>query len=111
MMALSCVAIANLPTYAQIGITASWIVTICKILQGLSSLGEVIGTEIYLAESIKPPILYPMVCIIITFSTLGGFAALDIATLSTSINFIWRMAFWFGVGVALIGIVAKIILR
>jgi MFS family permease len=57
MMALSCVIMANLPTYAQIGITASWIVTICRILQGLSSLGEVIGAEIYLVESIKPPIL------------------------------------------------------
>ena len=111
MMALSCVIMANLPTYAQIGITASWIVTICRILQGLSSLGEVIGAEIYLVESIKPPILYPMVCIIIIFSTLGGFAALGIATLSTSVNFNWRMAFWFGAGVALIGIVARTTLR
>ena len=52
-----------------------------------------------------------MVCIIIIFSTLGGFAALGIATLSTSVNFNWRMAFWFGAGVALIGIVARTTLR
>ena len=34
-MSLSCVFMANLPTYAQIGIVASWIVTICRIVQGM----------------------------------------------------------------------------
>ena len=28
MMAISCLVMANLPTYAQIGITAAWIITI-----------------------------------------------------------------------------------
>jgi len=111
IMALSCIVMANVPTYAQIGITASWIVTICRILQGLSSLGEIIGAEIYLLESIKPPIVYPTVCIVIVLSTLGGFASLGIATLSTSFNFNWRLAFWFGAGVAIIGVVARTTLR
>ena len=111
IMALSCVVMANVPTYAQIGITASWIVTICRILQGLSSLGEIVGAEIYLLETLKPPYVYPMVCVVIVFSALGGTAALGIATLSTSLNFDWRLAFWFGAGVALIGIVARTTLR
>lgn len=111
IMALSCIIMANVPTYAQIGIAASWVVTVCRILQGLSSLSEIIGAEIYLLESFKPPVVYPMVCIIIVFSALGGFAALGIATLSTSLNFNWRMAFWFGTGIALIGVVARTTLR
>ena len=86
IMALSCIIMANVPTYAQIGIAASWVVTVCRILQGLSSLSEIIGAEIYLLESFKPPVVYPMVCIIIVFSALGGFTALGIATLSTSLN-------------------------
>lgn len=45
-MALSCVFMANLPTYAQIGITASWIVTICRIVQGVSSMGELTGRHL-----------------------------------------------------------------
>jgi MFS transporter, MHS family, proline/betaine transporter len=106
IMALSCIIMANVPTYAQIGIAASWVVTVCRILQGLSSLSEIIGAEIYLLESFKPPVVYPMVCIIIVFSALGGFAALGIATLSTSLNFNWRMAFWFGTGIALIRVLA-----
>jgi MHS family proline/betaine transporter-like MFS transporter len=34
---------ASLPTYSQIGITASWVVTICRMVQGLSAMGEVTG--------------------------------------------------------------------
>ena len=33
MMSLSCFTMANLPTYEQIGITAAYIVTICRIVQ------------------------------------------------------------------------------
>ncbi|BFD45524.1 MAG: hypothetical protein DMENIID0002_01700 [Rickettsia endosymbiont of Sergentomyia squamirostris] len=40
MMALSCFVMANLPTYAQIGVTASYVVTICRIMQGISSMGR-----------------------------------------------------------------------
>lgn len=50
IMAISCLMIANLPTYAQIGITASIIVIICRILQGMSSIGEVIGVELYFTK-------------------------------------------------------------
>ena len=34
MMAISCIVMANLPTYSQIGITAAWLVTICRMIQG-----------------------------------------------------------------------------
>ena len=33
MMACCCVFMAILPTYAQIGITAAWLLTICRIMQ------------------------------------------------------------------------------
>lgn len=111
IMALSCMVMANVPTYAQIGITASWVVTACRVLQGLSSLGEVVGAQIYLLESLKPPLMYKMVCTVVVFSALGGFSALGIATLATSLNFNWRIAFWIGTVVALIGIVARTTLR
>jgi MFS transporter, MHS family, proline/betaine transporter len=38
MMAVCSATMAMLPTYAQIGITAAWLVTICRIVQGLSSM-------------------------------------------------------------------------
>lgn len=52
LMAISCIIMAIVPTYAQIGITASWVITICRGLQGMSS----IGAELYTAEMIAPPL-------------------------------------------------------
>lgn len=64
MMAISCIVMANLPTYAQIGVTAAWLITICRIVQGISSMGEVIGAELYVTEITKPPVQYPAVSLI-----------------------------------------------
>lgn len=111
IMAISCLMIANLPTYAQIGITASIIVIICRILQGMSSIGEVIGVELYFTETIKPPKSYQVVGLIGVFSVLGGTAALGLAALVTSYGFNWRLAFWIGAGIALIGMAARTTLR
>ena len=53
-MAIACVWMASLPTYAQIGISASVSVTLCRMLQGISSMGEKVGAEVYITEIIKP---------------------------------------------------------
>jgi len=111
MMAVSCLIMANLPTYSQIGISAAWIVTICRILQGLSSMGERIGAEIYITEITKPPMQYPLVALIPVFSASGAVFALMIASLVSSTGFNWRLAFWMGAGIALVGSVARTRLR
>jgi len=113
LMAFSCFVMAILPTYAQIGITASWLVTICRIVQGMSSMGEFIGAQLYLTEITKPPIQYPVVSLTSVFSVLGGTAALAVSSLATNsyIGLNWRTAFWFGVVVALIGTVARTTLK
>jgi len=111
MMACSCFVMANLPTYSQIGVSATWIVTICRMVQGMSSMGELIGAQVYLTEISKPPIQYPTVALLITFSTLGTVAALALASIVTSFGFNWRLAFWFGSGLALVGIAARTTLR
>ena len=58
MMSICCITMAFMATYDQIGITAAWLVTICRIIQGLSSMGEVIGAQIYLSEFVKKPECY-----------------------------------------------------
>jgi MFS family permease len=110
-MSISCIVLANLPTYAEIGITATWVITACRLLQGMSSMGEIVGAEIYLTEIIKPPLQYPVVMMIAIASVLGGTFALIIASLTTNFGFNWRMAFWIGAGIALIGSVARTTLR
>jgi MFS family permease len=111
MMAISCITIANLPTYAQIGISAAWIITGCRIVQGLSSMGEIIGAEIYLSELTKPPARYPVVSLIGFSSALGTTVSLAVASLFTAFEFNWRIAFWIGAAIAVIGSVARTRLR
>ncbi len=111
IMSISCILMANLPTYSQIGIAASWIVTICRMIQGLSAMGEVTGANIYITEITKPPVQYPAVMVTSICSALGGVCALAVATLVTSFGFNWRSAFWIGAGVAIIGAAARTRLR
>ena len=111
MMSISCIVIASLPTYAQIGVSAAWIITICRVLQGLSSMGEIIGAEIYLTEITKPPTRYPVVSLVAFASALGTTVALLIASLFTSFEFNWRIAFWIGAAIAVVGSIARTRLR
>lgn len=111
MMAASCFIMAVLPTYAQIGITSAWIVTICRIIQGMTSMGERIGAELYLTEIIKPPAQYPAVTLICLCGTLGTTFALGLASLVTLYGFNWRYAFGLGMVIAVVGSVARTSLR
>lgn len=111
LMSVSCILMACLPTYAQIGIAATWIMTLCRIAQGMSSMGEIVGAQIYLTESIRRPISYPMVAYISVASDMGGMVALGISYLVTSFLFNWRLAFWIGAIIAFVGAVARTRLR
>lgn len=111
LMSLCCLVMANLKTYAEIGITATVVITICRIAQGMSSMGEVIGAELYLTEMIKVPQRYWAVALLTVFLTLGATIALGIGTLVTSLGFNWRIAFWFGAAIAVVGAVARTNLR
>jgi MFS family permease len=111
MMSISCIVMANLPTYAQIGIASAWVITFCRMIQGMSSLGEIVGAQIYVTESIPRPKSYPAVAFVSVASTLGAMVALGVATLVTSVLLNWRIAFWIGAAIALVGAVARTRLR
>lgn len=111
LMAVSCIIMYILPTYNEIGITASYIMIVCRAMQGMSSMGEVIGAEIYLTETIKRPTIFPVVGFITVSLTLGGVAALAVASLATTEGFNWRYAFLIGTIIAMIGGLARTRLR
>ncbi|MDP3371727.1 MAG: MFS transporter [Candidatus Paracaedibacteraceae bacterium] len=111
MMAVSCIIMANLPTYAEIGIAAAWLVTACRITQGLSSMGEIMGAEIYVTEITKPPVQYPTVAFVGVAAYAGTVVALAIASLVTHFTFNWRIAFWIGACIAVVGSIARTRLR
>lgn len=107
MMAFSCILMASLPTYDQIGITAAWGITFCRILQGLSSQGEIISVEVYLTEITKPPARYSLVSLTSFFASLGGMLALGLANLLNVLEINWRLAFWVGAAISSIGFAAR----
>ncbi|MGL4427188.1 MAG: MFS transporter [Alphaproteobacteria bacterium] len=111
MMGVSCVIMATLPTYAEIGVAAALGVTLCRMIQGISSLGEIITAEIYLTEISKPPVRYPLVAWIAVSSTVGSMMALAAAAFVTTYSANWRVVFWIGVSIALFGSVARTRLR
>ena len=111
IMAISCIIMANVPTYAQIGIAASWVITICRALQGMSSIGESIGAELYTAELIDPPLRYKAVGYIGFAGVVGMSVSLMVAQIVLSLDINWRVIFWVGATIALIGSAARITLR
>ncbi len=111
IMAISCIIMANAPTYAQIGIAASWVITICRALQGMSSIGESIGAELYTAELIDPPLRYKAVGYIGFAGVVGMAVSLMVAEVVLSLGINWRIIFWIGAMIALIGSVARVTLR
>lgn len=113
MMALCSFTIASLPSYNKIGVTSSVIMVVCRLLQGFSSVGELVGAMIYFTESSKPPRSYFYTAIVSLAAALGGTFALSVGALFLLMNQEegWRIAFYFGASVALVGSVARSQLR
>ena len=76
IMVITCIITATLSPYSEIGIAATIVITLCRVAQGISSMGEIMGDQIYLTEITKPPTQYSSVAMIVTASTVGGVAAL-----------------------------------
>ena len=66
----------------------------------MAASAESRGAEIYITESIKPPLQYPLVAIITVFSAVGTSFALGISSIFTNVNIFgienqyWRVAFF-----------------
>ncbi len=71
----------------------------------------VIGAEIYLTEVIPLPYRYFVVSCIRIVDDLGSVIAIAVASLVTIAGMNWRVAFWVGACIAVVGSVARIRLR
>ena len=111
IMACSCITMAILPTYLEIGILATIIMIICRMLQGFSSLGETIGAQIYLSEMLKSPYKAMASGAIGVATQTGGLFSLIVASFTISIALNWRYAFWVGAIIAVVGVFARLRLR
>jgi MHS family proline/betaine transporter-like MFS transporter len=110
-MGASCFIMFILPEYSQIGIWASVIMILCRIVQGMSSLGEVIGAKLYISESIPHPMSYAMLQIITIGAILGGSGAIFMSKVVIDTTGNWRYIFLIGSIIAFLGLIFRTRLR
>ncbi len=109
LMAFSTTAISLLPTYEQIGVWASVMLIIFRILSGISVGGEYTSSAVYVTETnLKNPTfkLSLIVASAISGFILGSLISLSINHFLTDEQIYtwgWRVAFLSGVIIALIG--------
>jgi MFS transporter, MHS family, proline/betaine transporter len=115
IMAVCCLTLASLPPYQKIGIIAPIVLTLCRMVQGVSARSEIMQAQIYLAESIKPPMQYPLVSSMYIFANVGSICAIAIGSFFVNTNLFpkawandaWRFAFVIGAAIAIVGAVAR----
>ena len=71
LMAIATASMGLLPTYAQIGVTATVLLTLLRLLQGISAGGEFTGSISFLVEH-APPSRRGFIGSWTTFSGVGG---------------------------------------
>jgi predicted MFS family arabinose efflux permease len=74
-------------------------------------MGEVVGSQIYATESIQPPRRHLAVNLVNLCTMIGGLAALCVTWYVVNIAGNWRIAFWIGSCIAVVGSIARIRLR
>jgi MFS transporter, MHS family, proline/betaine transporter len=115
IMAVCCLTLASLPSYQKIGIMAPIVLTLCRMVQGISASAEITGAQIYLAESVKPPLQYPLVSSIAVFTNVGSVFAIGVGSFFINTKLFpeawahdaWRFAFVIGAAIGIVGAVAR----
>lgn len=107
LMGLSCIGIFWLPTYDEIGVAASFLITFFRLLQSVSSMGEVVGGEIYLTEYLQGRKIFIGVAILILMCSLACQVALYGIRFSLAGHIDWRYLFLSGIVIFIVGLHAR----
>ena len=93
-----------LPTYAQIGVVASWAMVILRSLQGVCSMGEIVNAKIYIQEYFKGKKKAAAMCLISIGCFFGGHSSIYTVILASERDINFRYIFLLGFIVFLMGI-------
>lgn len=110
IMFVSCLIIAVLPTYSSIGIWATIIFLACRILQSMTSTGELVAVWVYLTETITPPFVYVCIGFATSLAIFGHGLAVIVAMLIVKFSTNWRYAFWIGSLIVAIPLISRLFL-
>ncbi|MCI9888326.1 MFS transporter [Micrococcales bacterium 31B] len=114
MMGVATAGIGAIPTFDTIGLWAPALLLLCRLVQGLSAGGELIGSNTLVAEHVPASRRGLIVGFTTTFVNLPVpvillFEVLLVALLGEEsfVAFGWRIPFWLGGAFALIGLVLR----
>jgi MFS transporter, MHS family, proline/betaine transporter len=115
---VTCVIISILPTYDKIGIIASFVIVLCRLIQGIMATGEFYSADIYITETIPDPKnRYSMGVLLCIGSWVGGkflataLVSITLFCVDNGVTEAWRVAFLCGGFIACIGMYARRILH
>jgi MFS transporter, MHS family, proline/betaine transporter len=114
VMAVPTFAIGVLPTYAEIGVAASILMLLCRILQGLAVGGEYTSSAVFLAETAEPGkrgaasawAPFGAVAGILMGSAVGA-TIMNAMPLEEVVAWGWRIPFLLGVVVGFVGFLLR----
>src|SRR5690242_5950802 len=113
-MAVPTIIIGLLPTYAQMGIAASLLMLLCRVMQGLAVGGEYTSSAVFLAETADPnkrgaaTAWAPFGAVAgILLGSLMGATILNAMPLEDVVAWGWRIPFLFGVVVGGVGFILR----
>ncbi len=109
LMSISCVLIPNIPTYAEWGMTSAVLFLLMRLVQGFASGGECIAADVFITETVPKPAVYFCSALVEATCSLGGLVACGIGVicLKLSPEHGWKIPFYIGSGVAVLGTIAR----
>lgn len=109
LMSFSCLIIPNIPPYAEWGIFSAGLFLSMRLVQGFASGGECIAADVFITETVPKPKVYFCSALVEATCSLGGLVACGIGALCLSLSPEngWKIPFYIGSGVAVLGTIAR----
>lgn len=109
LMSISCLIIPNIPPYAEWGILSAILFLFMRLVQGFASGGECIAADVFITETVPKPKVYFCSALVEATCSLGGLVACGIGALCLFLSPEngWKIPFYIGSGVAVLGTIAR----
>ncbi len=109
LMSITCILIPNIPPYAEWGIMSAVLFLLLRLVQGFASGGECIAADVFITETVPKPKVYFYSALVEATCSFGGLVACGIGALCLYLSPEegWKLPFYIGSGVAVLGTIAR----
>ncbi len=109
LMSISCILIPNIPPFAEWGMLSAVLFLGLRLLQGFAAGGECIAADVFITETVPKPKVYFCSALVEATCSLGRLVACGVGAICISLSPEngWKIPFYIGSGVAVLGTVAR----